>query len=209
MEENLDPDNIMTTVKAVKGSTMKRGLDLAIQYWQAMILSGPTTHIVNLTGNSIVALWEMAAVRPLAAGIGAVRSRITGNPDRVTSEEAIANIAGGMAGARDGVAAAYEVLKGKQGQFRGSRVDYRSPEEMGELEKAGRWVGEKLTGGNQTAATVGEYAAALPFKALQAGDEIFKTLAYRREISALVTRDAMRKGLFALLQRMTLYVAEP
>ena len=71
------------------------------------------------------------------------------------------------------------LLKGKQGQFRGSRVDYRSPEEMGELEKAGRWVGEKVSGGNETAAMVGEYAAALPFKMLQAGDEIFKTLAYR------------------------------
>lgn len=195
MEEG-DPGNINTLVNAVKGNKWRRGMDLAIQYWQASILSGPTTHIVNLTGNTAVALWEAAAVRPLAAGIGAVRTRIPGaSPDRVTGEEAIANVMAGYAGARDGVAAAYEVLKGKQGQFRGSRVDYRSPEELGELEKAGQWVGEKLTGGSATGAKIGEYAAALPFKMLQAGDEIFKTLAYRQEITALVVRDAMRKGL--------------
>lgn len=193
--ETGDPDDIMTMVNAVKGNKWRRGLDLAVQYWQASILSGPTTHIVNLTGNTAVALWEAAAVRPLAAGIGAVRSRITGNPDRVTSTEAIANIAAGYAGARDGVSAFYHILLGKQGQFRGSRIDYRSPEELGELERAGRWVGEKVSGGNQTAATVGEYAAALPFKMLQAGDEIFKTLAYRQEITSLVVRDAMKKGL--------------
>jgi hypothetical protein len=194
--EEGDPDDINTMVNAIKGNKWRRGMDLAIQYWQASILSGPTTHIVNLTGNTAVALWEATMVRPLAAGIGAVRTRIPGaNPDRVTGEEAIANVIAGWAGARDGVAAAYEVIKGKQGQFRGSRVDYRSPEELGELEKAGQWVGEKLTGGSAAGAKVGEYAFALPFKALQAGDEIFKTLAYRQEISALVVREAMRRKL--------------
>ncbi len=194
--EGDDGTDINAVVNAVKGNKWRRGMDLAVQYWQASILSGPTTHVVNLTGNTAVALWEAAAVRPLAAAIGAVRTRIPGaNPDRVTGEEAIANVIAGYAGARDGVSAAYEVLKGKQGQFRGSRVDYRSPEELGELEKAGQWVGEKLTGGSAAGAKVGEYAAALPFKMLQAGDEIFKTLAYRQEISALVVRDAMRKGL--------------
>lgn len=195
MEEG-DPDDINVLVNAVTGNKWRRGLDLAVEYWQASILSGPTTHIVNLTGNSAVAAWEAAAVRPLAAAIGSVRTRIPGmNPDRVTGAEAIANVTAGWAGARDGVAAAYEVIKGKQGQFRGSRIDYRSPEEMGELEKAGRWLGEKVSGGNQTAATVGEYAAALPFKMLQAGDEVFKTLAYRQEITALAVRDAMAKNL--------------
>ena len=204
MEEG-EPTDINTMVNAVKGNKWRRGMDLAIQYWQASILSGPTTHIVNLTGNTAVALWEASLVRPLAAGIGAVRTRLPGaKPDRVTGEEAIANVIAGWAGARDGVSAAYEVLKGKQGQFRGSRVDYRSPEELGELEKAGQWVGDKLTGGSQVGAKVGEYAAALPFKMLQAGDEIFKTLAYRQEISALVVRDAMRKGLRG--QEFNLYV---
>ncbi len=197
-----DPDDIMTMVKAVKGNKWRRGMDLAIQYWQASILSGPTTHIVNLTGNTAVMLWEAAAVRPLAAAIGAVRTRIPGaKQDRVTGEEAIANVISGWIGAKDGVAAAVQVLAGKQGQFRGSRVDYRSPEELGELEKAGRWVGEKVAGGKigskrrAIGGKVGEYAAALPFKALQAGDEIFKTIAYRQEITSLVLRDAMRKGL--------------
>lgn len=214
MEEGYDPDNINTVVNALNKGYWRRGMDLAIEYWQASILSGPTTHIVNLTGNAAVAAWEGLAVRPLAAVIGGVRSRIPGmNPDRVTSEEAIANVTAGWAGARDGVAAAYEVLvKGKQGQFRGSRVDYRSPEEMGELEKAGRWAGEMVGGGAQgsrrreIAGNVGEYAAALPFKMLQAGDEIFKTLAYRQEITALVVRDAMSKRLEG--DAFTLYVNE-
>jgi hypothetical protein len=202
MEEGHDPENINTVVNALQRGWARRGLDLAIEYWQASILSGPTTHIVNLTGNSAVAAWEATAVRPLAAAIGSVRTRIPGmNPDRVTGAEAIANVVSGWAGARDGVAAAYEVIKGKQGQFRGSRVDYRSPEEMGELEKAGRWVGEAIGGGAQgtrrreIAGNVGEYAAALPFKMLQAGDEVFKTLAYRMEITSLVVRDAMSKNL--------------
>jgi hypothetical protein len=194
--EGDDGTDINVLVNAVSGNKWRRGMDLAIQYWQASILSGPTTHIVNLTGNTAVALWEGMLVRPLAAGIGAVRTRIPGaQPDRVTGEEAIANLIAGYAGARDGVAAAYEVIKGKQGQFRGSRVDYRAPDELGELEKAGQWVGEKLTGGSAAGAKVGEYVAALPFKALQAGDEIFKTIAYRQEITALVVREAMRKGL--------------
>ncbi|MCH7510835.1 MAG: hypothetical protein IIB19_00550 [Chloroflexi bacterium] len=197
-----DPDDVMTMVNAVKGNKWRRGMDLAIQYWQMSILSGPTTHIVNLTGNTAVMLWEAAAVRPLAAAIGAVRTRLPGaKQDRVTGEEAIANLIAGWVGARDGVAAAAEVLAGKQGQFRGSRVDYRSPEELGELEKAGRWVGEKISGGkvgskrHAIGGKVGEYAAALPFKALQAGDEIFKTIAYRQEIVSLVLRDAMRRNL--------------
>ncbi len=198
-----DPENIMTMVNAVKGNKWRRGMDLTIQYWQASILSGPTTHIVNLTGNMAVALWEAAAVRPLAAGIGALRSRVPRfKSDRVTGEEAIANVMAGWAGARDGVAAAYEVLiKGKQGQFRGTRVDYRAPDQLGELEKAGQWVGERLSFGEvgsrqrEIGGLVGEYAAALPFKALQAGDEIFKTLAYRQEITALVVREAMNRKL--------------
>lgn len=194
--EGDDGTDINVMVDAVKGNAWRRGMDLAIQYWQASILSGPTTHIVNLTGNTAVALWEATLVRPLAAGIGAVRTRLPGaKQDRVTGEEAIANLIAGIAGARDGVAAAVEVMGGKQGQFRGSRVDYRSPEELGELEKAGQWVGEKLTGGSAIGAKVGEYAFAMPFKALQAGDEIFKTLAYRQEIASLVVREAMSKKL--------------
>ncbi len=198
-----DPDDIMTMVNAVKGSKWRRGMDLTIQYWQASILSGPTTHIVNLTGNAAVALWEAAAVRPLAAAIGSVRSRIPRfKSDRVTGEEAIANVMASWAGTRDGISAAYEVLiKGKQGQFRGTRVDYRAPDQLGELEKAGSWVGERLSGGKvgtrqrEIGGVVGEYVAALPFKALQAGDEIFKTLAYRMEITSLVVREAMSRKL--------------
>lgn len=181
---------------ALQKAYWRRGLDLAVEYWQASILSGPTTHIVNITGNTAVALWESLAIRPLAATIGEFRTRIPGmKDDRVHGEEAIANIMAGWAGTRDGIAMAYEVLKGKQGQFRGSRVDYRGPEEPGELEKAGRWMGEALTGGSERGGTVGEYAAALPFKMLQAGDEIFKAIAYRKEITSLVVRDAMNKNL--------------
>lgn len=198
-----DPDNIMTLVNAVKGSKWRRGMDLLIQYWQASILSGPTTHIVNLTGNFAVGLWEAAAVRPLAAAIGSVRTRIPGfKQDRVTGEEAIANVMASWAGTRDGISAAYEVLiKGKQGQFRGTRVDYRAPDQLGELEKAGSWIGERLSFGKvgtrqrEIGGVVGEYVAALPFKALQAGDEIFKTIAYRMEITSLVVREAMGRKL--------------
>jgi hypothetical protein len=79
--------------------------DMVQEAWINALLSGPTTHVVNFIGNTLVAvngLVETAAT----AGVGKVRSALGSKGERVALGEAKAGLFGLLQGVQDGLKAA-------------------------------------------------------------------------------------------------------
>ena len=164
---------------AVKMTTQLSPLRMMVEWWKASILSGIETHLVNISSNTIVNLFETLAVRPVAATIGTARSAITGSLDRVTYGEAMEGIAG-YRGVRDATAALVETLRTGDPSFKGP-----TKTEIGEGGTQLSQLGEKVGG------KVGKFAAdavTVSFRLLQAEDDFFKTLAFLQEMDRLAIR---------------------
>ena len=70
IDEITDPSKID---KAIKGSIGKRLVDMVIELWYSMLLSGPQTHAVNISTTAGNMLWQIP-VRALAARAAKVRN---------------------------------------------------------------------------------------------------------------------------------------
>ena len=148
----------------------------AVEYWKNNILSGLSTHAVNVASTSLTNVWENAIIRPVAATVGAGRSALTGSTDRVYFEEAVPVLAGSFVGLKSGIRMMANVLKTGNSQFGMSKDEAR-----GEIHKL---LGNK----------VGD-AATMSFRLLRAEDEFTKAIAFTQQIYALATRDGIQKGL--------------
>jgi hypothetical protein len=185
----------LEAMKQTWDSRRRMGVGLAVEYWKANILSGIPTHIVNMTGNTLVNIWENAAIRPIAGTVGAIRAgaaKLAGQQaqDRVYLGESMASFYSGVAGLRDGLKAFTAMLVRQDSMFTGGQ----KADKTGAMEKAGDAV-ERF---GPTAGKLGRGTAqvlSLPFRLLQAEDDLFKTLAFRQELTVLATRDAYRQGL--------------
>ena len=147
-----------------------------VEYWKNNILSGPSTHVVNVVSTSMVNVWENAVIRPTAATMGIARSKLTGNKDRVYYNEIVPVLAGSWVGLKSGIRLMAKVLKTGDSQFGLSK-----DEAHGEIHKL---LGNKV--GN---------AATLSFRLLRAEDELAKSIAFTQQIFTLATRDGYNKGL--------------
>lgn len=136
--------------------------------WVAGLVSGPITQMANIMGN----LTQMA-VRPFvdaaAVPIGALR----GGPDRVLAIEPLARTFGNLQATLDALKAAGAVLR--TGEAPESAVKYDQPR----LKAIEGVKGEIIR---------------LPFRALSAGDVLFRTLNERGEAYALAVRAAHKEG---------------
>lgn len=177
--------------------TVKPSLkDMVIEAWMSALLSGPKTHLANIMGNTISGLW-----RPLetatAAGIGKVRSAITGSTERVLPGEAAAELFGMLQGSREGVVAAYKAYKTGEGQLTTTRqAEQYNPRALPSA-TVNLFGKERQIGGEQ---------ARIPLRMLTAEDEFFKSVAYRGDINRQAYVIAAKEGLPA--EQMHARVAE-
>ena len=190
--------------------------------WMQGLLSGPTTHVANLLGNSAV-----AAIAPIERTIGAIVSHLPGGSGKIQYGEGLeqmAGLVGGMVDALRITAQGREAIKDATGKF--FKADFTGASNV--LAENGDQFGNAIRSFNEDrgilgstegayehsarpisadaldldpttfmgrAADVGGAVWGLPTRALQASDELFRTMHYRGELRALAYREAARQGL--------------
>lgn len=160
-----DPEAMMKLVRDYK----KPGwTDKAYETWLNFILSGPKTHIVNMTSNVLNNALDQVA-QPLAAVNEAVRTSFSGKPRERFVRESVARAKGTV----DGIKAAWVALKNAaDGVYVGS----------GKLENV-HALPDKILG------------IPTPGRALQIEDEVFKAVASTQEAYTLAYRAGRKAGL--------------
>lgn len=138
------------------------------EVWINSLLSGPQTHAVNMTSNSLVSLWSIPE-HFLASGFRAARTK---NPQAM--KEVGARLYGMVEGAKDGLRLASKAF------ITGEPSDILSKIEVPHPTAIKGKVGDIIR---------------LPVRFLQAEDEFFKTIGYRMELRQLAMRSGLDKNL--------------
>lgn len=144
--------------------------DKIFEVWINALLSGPRTHAVNVTSNTLTTLWTLPE-HLLAATFGVVRH----GPDKIRFREAASKLYGLAEGAKDGLRFAAKALRTGESQF----------DPIGKIETVRR---------RAVRGPLGELVR-LPGRFLQAEDDFFKAAAYRMELRTLAARDGLRSDL--------------
>jgi hypothetical protein len=158
--------NPMTTGRKVR--------NMALETWKAGLLSGPKTHIVNITSNALT-LAGKPVETVIAAGFDRIRSGARGERQERFIREAAAEVVGLRAGISEGVRRAArawaEALPDTEAQkFNESRQMHAIPGRVGKTIR-------------------------IPFRALGAADSFFKAITESSEIHREAYRLARRDGL--------------
>ena len=168
------PEQIGRFVKEANAATTQ---DKVFEVWINALLSSPTTHMVNILSNTLVAALTVGE-RKIASAIG----------PNIPPGEASAQLKGLVDGARDGFRLAWNALK------TGEPTD---PLQKVEAEKFRAVTSENLNIGG-SAARYADYVGEVirtPGRMLMAGDEFFKSVGYRMEMYAQAYRQAFNEGL--------------
>ena len=210
LEKNGGIVNLKQRAKLLAGATDEKDLaalsrrtagdvtgSVVREIWLSNLLSGPQTHVVNVASNALVQAFEMTAVRPVAVGISSIRRGITKIKGGVADDgmyagEMAGDAFGFLQGTMDGLAMFAKSIKDP----------YWSPDGLSKAELQD-WhaVSSKNLGvdpesrGGKAVDTIGNWYVRLPFRFLEAEDQLFKSIAYRREINALSYRKARQEGL--------------
>ena len=142
--------------------------DYVQEYWINALLSSPSTHIVNILSNTLV-----AGLTPLEYFGAALIGKFRKGDDKITFGEAAARLLGSVYGALDGVRAAKKAI-----------VDGEVLDPMTKLELQRQEVIPGVPG--QIVRT--------PGKALVAEDAFFKSIGYRQELWGRAFRQAQKEG---------------
>ena len=197
IDDAADPAAVAAAARAAHKAT---SVDMVLEYWINGLLSNPTTHTVNMTSNTVVALWQVPE-RFLAATI----SKVTPGTG-VRFGEAAAQSFGIIQGFRDGLRLAWRALKTGEPSDAAQKYEARKYRAITAdnvskvLGKASSVVGlspRSVANGGAVARGVdllGE-AVRIPGRFLGAEDEFFKAVGYRMELNALAYRQAAEEGL--------------
>ena len=171
------------------------------EYWINGLLSGVKTHVVNITSNALVPLWQISE----RAVAGAGRAAVGG--DGVELQEASYMLRGMVKGYRDG--------------FRLAAVALKTGQSSDVLQKIETFEHEAITAKNLSATLLGKginkvsgnalekdgviakgvdllgHTVRLPGRFLMAEDELFRTVGYRMDLHAQAARMAGDEGLSA------------
>jgi hypothetical protein len=148
--------------------------DMFTEVWINGLLSGPVTHTTNILSNAATLLWNIPE-RAIASGLsrGAIRPG-----------EAQAMLGGIMESMGDAWALAWKAFKEEESQLG-----------VGKIETPRRAITAdalELTGVPGRAVDFLGNAIRLPGRFLLAGDDFFKSIAFRAELRALAKREAFK-----------------
>jgi hypothetical protein len=222
LAEQTDPAKIAAMTRL---SAMARTQDALYEAWVNGVLSGPTTHVVNAMGNSLVALLTVAE-KGTAAAVGKIFRG--GAADRVKLGEAQAQLFGMVEGLKDvfsitgeglkavrqaageavtgNFSAAKGTLKSAEDQFGGVYQSFANDtpildnalygtKEFDLQSPAISAQGLDLNGWQGSVADVLGAIIRTPGRVLTTTDEVFKTIHYRGELKAQAYRQAKSEGL--------------
>lgn len=192
-----DSKNIKELNQSMRKTYGANLTDMFFEQWINGLLSGPTTHEVNMLSNAAVIIFA-SPERLAAAGFSKIRG--ASPEDAVFAEETMAQIFGMIYGFRDSLKMAGKSFIRGEGQFdQMSKVEQRkytsitaenlsdamSSKGLGSIDKDSMFAkGIDLWG---------EFIR-IPGRALQAEDDMFKIINYRMELNALAYRQARSEG---------------
>jgi len=142
--------------------------DYVQEYWINALLSSPSTHLVNVLSNTLV-----AGLTPLEYFGAAVLGTFKKGGDKITFGEAGSRLLGTVYGALDGVRAARKAI------IDGEVLDPMTKLELQRQETFPGILGELIR---------------VPGKALVAEDAFFKSIGYRQELWGRAFRKAQKEG---------------
>lgn len=222
MAEQTDPAKIAAMTRL---SAMARTQGGLYEAWVNGVLSGPTTHVVNAMGNSLVGLLTVAE-RGTAAAVGKIFRG--GAADRVQLGEVQAQLFGMVEGLKDvfsitgdglralrrasgeavtgNLSGARDTLKSAEGEFGGVYQSFvndtpildnalHGTKEFDLQAPAISAEGLDLEGWRGSVADVLGAIIRTPGRVLTTTDEVFKTIHYRGELKAQAYRQAKGEGL--------------
>lgn len=166
-----------------------------LEAWINALLSGPQTHLANVTGNLITAVMAVPETA-LASGIGKALTAFKGrqHSERVLLGESVGRLTGILQGARDGVVAGAKAYIREVPTTPGTKIDVKRPTAIPSAKIEGR-IGEAFENLTGAKLEVGGKQVRIPSRLLQAEDELFKAIGRRQEINALAFRKADSEGL--------------
>tara|TARA_R110002124_G_scaffold287106_2_gene470478 strand:+ start:1375 stop:5913 length:4539 start_codon:yes stop_codon:yes gene_type:complete len=148
--------------------------DMAVELWYNFLLSGPQTHVVNMTSNTLTALAQLPE-HAVAATLGGARRAFNAQAsDRVLFSELGARSVGLLQGTKEGLRQMVRTFRTGEPSDAVTKV-----EDLAQKAIPGK-IGEVLR---------------VPTRALTAEDELFKAMARRMELSGLAVRQAGKEGL--------------
>jgi len=197
--DNAEPGQIN---KLVHDLSKPGAVDMALEYVYNAMLSGPTTHMANIIGNTVAQLWRVAetgVAGAIGAGRAAMGSKTALAGDRVYMGESGAKLYGMIQGLPEGLKAAVNTL-------RTGDPSTVSKLETKRLRKVTLPDGKTIEVPVENRKSIPDIkvegktipfgsAVRLPGTALMMEDEIFQAMAYRANLQALAYRSASKKGL--------------
>ncbi|OAO02584.1 hypothetical protein A8B75_11625 [Sphingomonadales bacterium EhC05] len=173
---------------------MKPGFkDMAVELWYNFLLSGPQTHVVNMTSNTLTALSQIPE-HAAAATIGAGRRAF--NPDvvdRVMFSELGARSVGLLQGTKEGLKQMVRTFRTGEPSDAVTKVEDLAQKAIPGLQ--GKGFKERATSAVKNPLRLAGSLQRTPTRALAAEDELFKAMARRMELSGLAVREARKEGL--------------
>lgn len=170
--------------------------DMLLEYWINGLLSGLTTHAVNITGNALTAIWSVPE-RFLAGSIRKLRR----SPDGVQMGEVVAQAYGMIQGFNDGLKLGWIALKTGEPSDPMMKLEHHarnaitgknvSNTMLGKTKVFGLSPAQVEAGGviGKAVDLLGE-GIRLPGRFLGAEDEFYKAIGYRMELHAQAYRQA-------------------
>ena len=150
--------------------------DMFYEIWVNGLLSGPITHSTNIISNAATLLWNIPE-RQVASII---------KPGSVRPSEAAAMVGGVLESVGDAWRLAAKAFKEDAPQFGASKLENMP-------RKAITADALELTGATGAAVDFLGNAIRLPGRFLMAGDDFFKSIAFRAELRSLAKRQAFRE----------------
>ncbi len=187
------PSQMMRGAKEALEATFT---DQFIEGWKSLLLSGPQTHAVNISSNSLTGLWTIPE-RGLAGTLGLFSK----GPDKVRGREVLGMMLGLLEGAKEGMRLGHKAFKteiptdpltkieARSHQAIPSKV-FREGKNKHTFNVFGRDIAIPFTG----EVTLGGRQVRLPFRALMAEDEFFKSIGRRMELNAQAYRQGLNQG---------------
>lgn len=223
--ENGGPDAAATFAR---NAEQVNGMDMLYEAWINSLLGSPSTHAVNMLGNTLT-INQAVIERYAAASYGAIERGVQKAIGKeaaggITFREANAYAQGQVMSVNDSMMAFAKALKEGEGADLWGKIDYHTDaittQNINELPLA-KTITSKLMKGDELIQSnsqlahmidfMGEYYYRLPGRFLMAEDEFFKTMNYRAELHALAAREAADAGLdkSAQLSRINDIMADP
>ena len=169
--------NIKKAMNTAEETFGSKAMDVTMEVWMNSLLSGPTTQVVNLLGNSLT-----LAIRTIEQSVG---SLLTGNPQLA---KATLKYAFDMESFMDVIRISAQTFKsGESRLVQGSKA-------FEDRQVARRAIAKDGNGTLASSVNMLGTVINIPSRALAFGDEFFKQMNYRSYVKTNLAYEAMKKG---------------